>query len=86
MNRIPDYLPGGGSIEMATADPNTGKVALLLPGSGEHASQDVLAVEVSTKPFINLVWIGAVLMLGSVFLSAIRRLLDVQKAAAKGAA
>jgi cytochrome c-type biogenesis protein CcmF len=86
MNRIPDYLPGGGSIEMATADPNTGKVALLLPGSGEHASQDVHAVEVSTKPFINLVWIGAVLMLGSVFLSAIRRLLDVQKAAAKGAA
>ncbi len=86
MNRIPDYLPGGGSIEMATADPNTGKVALLLPGSGGHTRQDVLAVEVSTKPFINLVWIGAILMLGSVFLSAIRRLIDVQKAAAKGAA
>ena len=86
LNRIPDYLPGGGSIELATADPNTGKVALLLPGSGGHKSQDVLAVEVSTKPFINLVWIGAVLMLGSVFLSAIRRLQDLQRAPATPAA
>jgi cytochrome c-type biogenesis protein CcmF len=91
MNRIPDYLPGGRSIEMATADPSTGKVALILPGTASHANQEVLAVEVSTKPLINLVWIGAVLMLASVFLSAIRRLQDLQRApvatrAEKGAA
>jgi cytochrome c biogenesis factor len=64
---------------MASADPATGKVALILPGSGSRPSQDVLAVEVSTKPLINLVWIGAVLMLASVFLSAFRRLLDLQR-------
>jgi len=87
MNRIPDYLPGGRSIEMATADPNPGKVALILPGTASRPSQEVLAVEVSTKPLINLVWISAVLMLASVFLSAIRRLQDVQRApVAKGAA
>ncbi|HEY6868002.1 MAG TPA: cytochrome c-type biogenesis CcmF C-terminal domain-containing protein [Candidatus Eisenbacteria bacterium] len=86
MNRIPDYLPGGGSVEMETADPNTGKVALILPGASAPRSQDVLAVEVSTKPLINLVWIGAILMLGSVFLSAARRWIDVQRAPAKGGA
>jgi cytochrome c-type biogenesis protein CcmF len=91
LNRIPDYLPGGRSIEMASADPNTGKVALILPGTATHSNQEVLAVEVSTKPLINLVWIGAVLMLASVFMSAIRRLLELQRTpaapgAAKGAA
>ena len=55
-----------------------------LPGAAEPRNQDVLAVEVSTKPLINLVWIGAILMLGSVFLSAARRLIDVQRSAAKG--
>ena len=86
MQRIPDYLPGGGSVEMATADSNTGKVALILPGTVTKSNQDVLAVEVSTKPLINLVWIGAIIMLSSVFLSAIRRVMEVQKAAGKGPA
>jgi cytochrome c-type biogenesis protein CcmF len=81
MNRIPDYLPGGRSIELATADPTTGRVALILPGTGSRPSQEVLAIEVSTKPLINLVWIGAVLMLASVFMSAIRRMQDVQRGA-----
>jgi cytochrome c biogenesis factor len=36
-------------------------------------SNEVLAVEVSTKPFISLVWIGAIIMLASVFLSVVRR-------------
>ena len=80
MQRIPDYLPGGGSVEMASADPNTGKVALILPGTVAKSNQDVLAVEVSTKPLINLVWIGAIIMLSSVFLSAIRRLMDLRAA------
>ena len=41
----------------------------------------VLAVEVSTKPLINLVWLGAILMLGSVFLTVFRRALDLGKLA-----
>ena len=82
-NRIPDYLPGGGSVQIASVDPNTGRVALEVPGMGhENAEGDVLAVEVSTKPLINLVWVGAIIMLGSAFLSVIRRALDLNRASA----
>lgn len=77
-NRIPDYLPGGGSIQIAKVDPNTHRVALEVPGlGGAQEVGDILAVEVSTKPFINLVWIGAIVMLGSAFLVVIRRGLDL---------
>ena len=42
----------------------------------------ILAVEVSTKPFINLVWLGAIVMLGSVFMSVGRRVIDLKRPAA----
>src|SRR5439155_422203 len=79
-NRIPDYLPGGGSVQIASVDPNTGRVALEVPGMG-HIGRggDILAVEVSTKPLINLVWIGAILMLGSAFLSVLRRAIELRR-------
>jgi cytochrome c-type biogenesis protein CcmF len=79
-NRIPDYLPGGASVTIANVDPNTGRVALELPGMSrdDAAAGNILAVEVSTKPLINLVWVGAILMLGSAFLSMFRRALDVR--------
>ena len=79
-NRIPDYLPGGASVTIAGVNPNTGQVALELPGMAQAnaSSGNILAVEVSTKPLINLVWIGAILMLGSAFLSMFRRALDVR--------
>jgi cytochrome c-type biogenesis protein CcmF len=79
-NRIPDYLPGGASVSIANLDPNTGRVALELPGMPRPETGEILAVEVSTKPLINLVWAGAVLMLASVFLSAWRRVLDLRGA------
>jgi cytochrome c-type biogenesis protein CcmF len=78
-NSIPAYLPGGSSIEIASADPNTGRVALILPGMGSGGGGRVLAVEVSTKPFINLVWLGAILMLGSAFLSVLRRARELRR-------
>jgi cytochrome c-type biogenesis protein CcmF len=79
-NSIPDYLPGGSSVQIAEVDPNTGRVAVTLPGMPHAAKQaGILAVEVSTKPLINLVWLGAILMSGSVFLSMIRRALDVAR-------
>ena len=82
-NSIPDYLPGGGSVQIASGDPNTGRVAITVPGMsrGESAG-NVLAVEVSTKPLINLVWLGAIVMLGSAFLTVIRRAIDVRRATA----
>ena len=85
-NRIPDYLPGGGSVQIASVDPNTGRVALEVPGLGHAESAgDVLAVEVSTKPLINLVWLGAILMLGSAFVSVARRAIDLRRARAASA-
>jgi cytochrome c-type biogenesis protein CcmF len=80
-NRIPDYLPGGASVSIASVDPNTGRVALELPGMPRPDTGEILAVEVSTKPLINLVWFGAVLMLVSVFMSMWRRVLDLRRAA-----
>jgi len=81
LSHMPDYLPGGGSIELAAADPNTGKASLVLPGGAGAARSDehVLAVEVSTKPLINLVWLGAILMVGSVFMSVARRAADLRR-------
>ncbi|MGH7742755.1 MAG: cytochrome c-type biogenesis CcmF C-terminal domain-containing protein, partial [Candidatus Eiseniibacteriota bacterium] len=80
LSRIPDYLPGGGAIELEKADPNTGRASLILPGGGtQNTNQHVLAVEVSTKPLINLVWLGAILMVGSVFMSVARRAMDLNR-------
>jgi cytochrome c-type biogenesis protein CcmF len=80
-NSIPDYLPGGGSVQIASVDPNTGRVALEVPGMPRAQAGSILAVEVSTKPLINLVWLGSIVMLASAFLSVLRRALDLKRAA-----
>jgi cytochrome c-type biogenesis protein CcmF len=77
--RTPDYIPGGGAVTLVTADPQTRRVQLALPGQTEAKKAEILAVEVSTKPFINLVWIGAILMLASAFLVVIRRGQDLNR-------
>ena len=77
-NSIPDYLPGGGSVRVTNVDPAGGRVALEVPGMARRGEGKVLAVEVSTKPLINLVWIGAIIMLGSAFLSVVRRVQDLK--------
>ena len=84
-NSIPAYLPGGASVEIANADPSTGRVALLVPGMPRQSGGNVLAVEVSTKPFIGLVWLGSIVMLGSAFLTVLRRAQDLKKAEAPAA-
>jgi cytochrome c-type biogenesis protein CcmF len=74
------YLPSGGTVSIVNADPNNGgRVMLALPGNERSRSDETLAIEVSTKPFINLVWLGAVVMLASAFLSMIRRVLDLKR-------
>jgi cytochrome c biogenesis factor len=60
------------------ADPGTGRVALLMPGLPRRGGGKVLAVEVSTNLFINLVWLGSILMLASALLSALRRARDLK--------
>ncbi len=79
---IPAYLPGGGSVEIVSVDASKGRVGLGVPGLAKPHSEEILAVEVSTKPLINLVWLGAVLMVGSAFLSVLRRALDLRRATA----
>jgi cytochrome c-type biogenesis protein CcmF len=78
------YLPGGGEVSIAAVDRNDGgRVGLLLPGAPAGAPPGgILAVEVSTKPLINLVWVGSVLMLASAFLAMGRRILDLRRATA----
>ncbi len=80
---VPAYLPGsGGTVEIVGADANTGRIALAVPGMANPDRGEVLAVEVSTKPFINLVWMGAIIMLGSAFMSVARRVGDLRRSPA----
>jgi cytochrome c-type biogenesis protein CcmF len=68
----PDCLEDGGEVSIVAADPMTGSVALEFPAAGAPGPAG-LAVELSTKPWIGLVWLGAILMLVSVFLAMLRR-------------
>jgi cytochrome c-type biogenesis protein CcmF len=83
-NRIPGYLPGGASVMIEAVDAAQGRVGLTVPGMGHAQQAGLLAVEVSTKPLINLVWLGAILMLGSAFLSVVRRWQDLSPRLARG--
>jgi cytochrome c biogenesis factor len=83
-NSIPAYLPGGSSIEIADVDPGSGRVALMLPGGAQPGAGSVLAVELSTKPFINLVWLGSILMLASSFLITFRRTQELDEVGPAG--
>lgn len=75
----PAYLPSGGTISIVSGDPQSGRALLSLPNQEVAADSQTLAVEVSTKPFINLVWIGSVVMLLSAFLSVLRRAIEQRR-------
>ena len=78
--RTPDYIPGGGQVNIVSANPSDHSVQLSLPGmAAGSASGEVLAVEVSTKPFIGLVWIGAIITLTATFLVVVRRAQEMFK-------
>jgi cytochrome c-type biogenesis protein CcmF len=72
--REPADLPGGGTVTLANVDPNAGTAQLAVRAPGAPAPADVLAVEVSTKPFIGLVWIGMATLLFGAGLGIRRRL------------
>jgi cytochrome c biogenesis factor len=73
--RTPDYIPGGGQVGIIDARPGAdGGVELSLPGMTQGSlSTEVLAIEVSTKPFISLVWAGSIITLVATFLVMWRR-------------
>jgi cytochrome c-type biogenesis protein CcmF len=73
---VPAPLAGGGSVDLTDvqADLQAGqrRITLAVRTPGMPAAPEALAVQISTKPLINLVWIGVCLTLvGS--LLAIRR-------------
>ena len=74
LTRTPVDLPGGGTLTLTNADPNGGTAELAVNVPGAPPQADVLAVEVSTKPFIGLVWIGMAILLFGAGLGIRRRL------------
>jgi cytochrome c-type biogenesis protein CcmF len=67
----PAEAPGLGTVALAKLDSPNRRIAAVLPGA---VSESALAVvEFSTKPMVNLVWIGALLALLGTALAGIRR-------------
>jgi cytochrome c-type biogenesis protein CcmF len=61
---------GSIQISMSDLDGETEETETITPGN------EVLSVSASVKPFINLVWIGVVVMVAGFFVSAARRLTE----------
>jgi hypothetical protein len=74
LEKEPADLPGGGALTLVNVDPNTGTAEIGVFAPGAAPAKEALAVEVSTKPFIGLVWIGMGLLLGGAGLGIARRL------------
>ncbi len=74
LQKEPASLPGGGTLTLANVDPNTGTAQLVLSDPGAGKAPEVLAVEVSTKPLIGLVWVGMGIVLFGAALGIRRRL------------
>jgi cytochrome c-type biogenesis protein CcmF len=69
---IPARVPGLGEIQIARVDADNGSVAITLPAESIPATA-VAVVDFSTKPLVNLVWIGALITLIGSGLAGIRR-------------
>ncbi len=65
-------ISGVGAIGLRHVDVDQGRVALALPGPHIHAAA-LATIEVSTKPWINLVWVGALLALIGTAIAGLRR-------------
>ena len=72
---LPAEVPGLGAIQIARIDADRWRVALVVPGLDPGIGA---IVEVTTKPFVNLVWIGALLSLLGAALAGVRRALERQ--------
>jgi len=69
---LPATLSDGGTVSMSEIQADRRRVTLAVHTPDMPAAPEALAVHISTKPMINLVWIGvSITLLGS--LLAIRR-------------
>lgn len=64
-------IDGIGRIGLRRVDAEQGRVALALPSAAPGAT--LASLEVSTKPWINLVWVGALLALIGTAIAGLRR-------------
>ncbi len=71
---LPVEVAGLGQVTVERIDADRKRVGVLLPGAGA-ASQAVL--EFSTKPLVNLVWVGALITLLGAALAGLRRAIEV---------
>ena len=63
-------IPDLGTLHVARIDADRGRVAVLLPGATTPARA---VVELSTHPFVNMVWIGALIALIGSAMAGLRR-------------
>jgi cytochrome c-type biogenesis protein CcmF len=69
----PATLPEGGSVAVDNIAADAGMVSLEFAGVDGAELVDVLVLEVSRKPLINLVWVGLLLICIGTFISFVRR-------------
>ncbi len=74
-NSQPASLPGGGSVTLAALSPAEGTVVLALSGVSSNTAEipAKLALDVTRKPLIQLVWGGLYLVLIGGFLATVNR-------------
>ncbi len=73
---VPSELPGGGSVTLTALTPAEGSVVLALSGvaSNTEPIPARLALDVTRKPLINLVWGGLYIVLAGGVLATLHRL------------
>jgi cytochrome c-type biogenesis protein CcmF len=77
----PLRLPGGGAVRIAGINASSGKVRLDLGGA---ANPGHLALDVTTKPLISMVWGGLYVVLAGGILAAVNRVRQVRQLDALG--
>jgi len=77
----PLRLPGGGAVRIAGINASSGKVRLDLGGA---ANPGHLALDVTTKPLISMVWGGLYVVLAGGILAAVNRVRQVRQLHALG--
>lgn len=68
---VPAEVPGLGALELARMDADHGRIAVFPPAAA--AATSVVVMDMSTKPLVNLVWVGALLMLFGTAIAGVRR-------------
>jgi len=71
-------LPGGGLVRVAGINATAGAVQLDVAGLGAGEVPPRLALDVTKKPLILLVWIGLAIILGGGLLAMVQRVLQVR--------